>query len=76
VREFPGALRALIPLMFTSPTNGAQTSLYLAASPEVEGISGKYFRKKHVAHPPRCANDGASAQRLWQISEEMTALGQ
>lgn len=75
-RDFPGAMRLLTRVMFTSPANGAQTSLYLASSPAVEGVTGKYFSKRRIAQPPRCANDAASAQRLWKLSEEMTALGQ
>lgn len=73
-RDFTPAFRLMARLFFTSPANGARTSIYLASAPEVAGISGKYFSKKRVIEPPASANDEASAQRLWQISEEMTKL--
>ncbi len=57
-----------------SPEEGARTSVYLAASPEVEGVSGKYFEKcKAVPSSPE-SYDIASAQRLWEISLQMTGL--
>ena len=38
---------------FKSPEKGAETSIYLASSPEVEGISGKYFVNKEPRNPPK-----------------------
>jgi NAD(P)-dependent dehydrogenase (short-subunit alcohol dehydrogenase family) len=57
-----------------SPEAGAQTSIYLAASPEVEGVSGQYFDKKQAVEPGRAARDGETARRLWEISARMTSL--
>jgi NAD(P)-dependent dehydrogenase (short-subunit alcohol dehydrogenase family) len=57
-----------------SPEEGAQTSIYLAASPEVKGISGKYFEKKKVVEVSRAAQDASAQERLWQVSEELTGL--
>jgi NAD(P)-dependent dehydrogenase (short-subunit alcohol dehydrogenase family) len=54
------------------PDQGAQTSIYLASSPEVEGISGKYFVDcKAVASSP-ISHDQALAEKLWQVSLELT----
>jgi len=50
---------------------GAQTSIYLASSPDVEGVSGEYFVKSQPIRAAAQAYDGASARRLWEISEEM-----
>lgn len=75
-RDLPIPIQLASRLFFASPTTGAQTSIYLASSPAVDGISGKYFTKKRMAKPPSCANDAASGQRLWRISEEMTRVGQ
>ena len=74
-RNFPLAFRVMARLFFTSPAKGAQTSIYLASSPEVEGVTGKYFTKQRLATPPKLAQDDASAKRLWQISEELTHIG-
>jgi retinol dehydrogenase-12 len=55
-----------------SPEEGAKTSIYLASSPEVEGVSGKYFVKSKEATPSRAAQDDEAARRLWDLSVEMT----
>lgn len=57
-----------------SPERGAQTSLYLATSPAVEGVTGKYFAKQKPARPSRAARDTEAARRLWQVSAELTGL--
>jgi NAD(P)-dependent dehydrogenase (short-subunit alcohol dehydrogenase family) len=57
------------------PEQGAATSVYLATSPEVEGITGRYFERCRQVAPSRAALDEAAARRLWQISEEMTRSG-
>jgi NAD(P)-dependent dehydrogenase (short-subunit alcohol dehydrogenase family) len=58
-----------------SPQHGARTSIYLASSPEVEGVSGKYFfDEKPVPSSPR-SYDQALARRLWEVSVAMTGLG-
>ena len=60
-------------LFFRKPDRGAQTSIYLAASPEVEGVSGKYFVDcKAVASRPQ-SYDRAAAERLWKVSEALVA---
>jgi len=48
---------------------GARTPVYLAASPEVKGISGKYFDKCAAVQPAPLAEDQRLAQRLWEWSE-------
>jgi len=59
---------------FLSPAKGARTSVYLASSPEVEGISGEYFVKCKPRRPRRWARDPEAARRLWQVSEELVGL--
>jgi NAD(P)-dependent dehydrogenase (short-subunit alcohol dehydrogenase family) len=57
---------------FISPEEGARTSIYLAASPEVEGVTGKYFVNCKAAPSSPASYDTATARRLWQWSEEST----
>jgi NAD(P)-dependent dehydrogenase (short-subunit alcohol dehydrogenase family) len=57
-----------------SPEQGAQTSLHLAASPEVEGVTGQYFDNRRAVPSSPASYDEAGARRLWEISERMTAL--
>lgn len=52
---------------------GAQTSIYLAGSPEVQGVSGRYFSNEREVQPAAQALDDAAALRLWQLSEEYLA---
>ncbi len=59
---------------FLSAAKGARTSVYLASSPEVEGVSGQYFVKCAPRTPRRWALDPDAAQRLWQVSEELVGL--
>ena len=56
-----------------TPEAGAETSVYLAASPEVAGVSGQYFDKCRAVAPSRAASDPAAAERLWQISDDLVA---
>ena len=66
-------VRALTPLM-KSPEKGAETSIYLASSPEVEGLSGRYFVKKAEARSSDVSYDERIARRLWEASAELTNL--
>jgi retinol dehydrogenase-14 len=55
------------------PARGADTSIYLASSPEVEGVSGKYFVNRRQARSNDESYDATVATRLWKVSEELTA---
>jgi NAD(P)-dependent dehydrogenase (short-subunit alcohol dehydrogenase family) len=66
-------VRALTPLM-KSPEKGAETSIYLASSPEVEGLSGRYFVKRAEARSSDVSYDERLARRLWEVSAELTNL--
>jgi retinol dehydrogenase 14 len=66
-------VRALKPLM-KSPEKGAETSIYLASSPEVEGLSSRYFAKKAGARSSVVSHDERLARRLWEVSEDLTNL--
>ncbi len=59
---------------FLSPAQGARTSVYLASSPEVDGVSGKYFAKCKEKQPRKWAQDPEAAARLWQVSEDLVGL--
>ncbi|MEN8159600.1 MAG: SDR family oxidoreductase [Myxococcota bacterium] len=56
------------------PEQGAETSLYLATSPEVEAVTGRYFASCREKEPEAYATDGVSARRLWEISAQLTGL--
>lgn len=57
-----------------SPEKGAETSIYLATSPAVEGTSGHYFYNCQEYRPSKVACDDAAAERLWKISEGLCGM--
>jgi len=54
------------------PVEGAKTIIYLATSPDVEGISGKYFYNMEPVSSSKASYDEESARRLWDVSVGMT----
>jgi NAD(P)-dependent dehydrogenase (short-subunit alcohol dehydrogenase family) len=73
----PLMARILVPLwrpFMKTPQQGAQTSIHLASSPLVEGVTGTYFAKgKPQRSNPASYDDGAAA-RLWQVSADLVGL--
>lgn len=67
-------LRRVVGLFLKTPEEGARTSLHLACSPELEGVSGRYFAKCRERTPAAHARDPELARRLWERSEELTGL--
>jgi len=59
---------------FLSSEQGAQTLIYLATSPDVEGVTGQYFTKKRPIKSSKQTYDPAVQQRLWQVSAQLTGL--
>jgi NAD(P)-dependent dehydrogenase (short-subunit alcohol dehydrogenase family) len=53
---------------------GSKTSIYLASSPEVEGVTGRYFSQCKPANPAKPASDLEAASKLWTLSQELTGL--
>jgi retinol dehydrogenase 14 len=59
-----------------SPEQGADTPVWLASSPEVEGVTGSYFARRRARRSSRRSYDRELAGRLWRVSEELTGLRQ
>lgn len=51
-----------------SPEKGADTVVYLASSPVVADVTGRYFTKRKQVESSKESHDAAQAQRLWQVS--------
>ena len=60
-------------LFALSPEQGVDNTIYLASSPEVEGVTGKYFVEREPAQSSPLSYDEGVAQRLWQVSEDLTS---
>ncbi len=56
-----------------TPEQGAQTSVYLATSPDVENMTGKYWEKRKEVPSGRTSYDEATWARLWEVSDKMLA---
>jgi retinol dehydrogenase-12 len=69
-----GLVWSLLTLFAISPERGAETSAYLACSPEVEPMSGKYFAESQVKPSSRVSYDREAAKRLWDVSVSLTGL--
>ena len=64
----------LAQLAAISPQKGAETSIYLASSPEVEGVTGKYFDRKKAVRSSDLSNNTKLAAQLWLVSEQLTSV--
>ncbi len=67
---FPFVMKR-IPFLFVDPEKGARTSVYLASSPEVAGLSGRFFLKSRETRTKPITYNVDVARRLWETSEEL-----
>ena len=65
-------LKWVMGFFYLTPAEGAETSIYVASSPDVEGITGKYFSKKEPIPSSPLSYDEEVAQKLWEFSEKLT----
>lgn len=65
---------ALVRPVMLSPSQGADTVVWLASSPEVEGITGRYFTRRKPLEPNAQAQDREAQERLWAESLRLTGL--
>jgi NAD(P)-dependent dehydrogenase (short-subunit alcohol dehydrogenase family) len=70
--------RSITKLIFSilgiSPEEGAKTSIYLASSPEIEGVTGKYFAKSIPIRSAPISYDKTLQRQLWEESEKLVNL--
>ncbi len=68
--------KPLINLMAIPIDKGAETSIYLASSPEVEGITGQYFVERKATRSSEASYDAEAARKLWEVSAALTGLAE
>ncbi|KAJ1934201.1 Retinol dehydrogenase 13, partial [Linderina pennispora] len=66
-----GLWQRLQNLLFINPTQGALTSIYLALSPKVKSVSGKYFVRCQTTHAHPSASSVDEQEELWKFTEEL-----
>ncbi len=72
-RAFAPIVALLRPFM-RSPQRGADTAVYLASSPEAEGLTGRYFANRKAKETHKSSYDTAITARLWQVSTDLVGL--
>ena len=72
-RAFAPLVRIMRPFM-RSPERGADTAVYLASAPEVDGVTGGYFADRRTKRSSKASYDTATAARLWQVSADLVGL--
>lgn len=73
---FSGLIWRLATLFALNSSEGAETSIFAAAAPEMEGVSGQFLNKKRSARSNRNSYDEAAQEQLWKLSAEMTGIGE
>jgi retinol dehydrogenase 14 len=61
-------------LLMKPPAQGALTPVYLASSPQVEGVTGRYYANRKPTTSSKASYDTTAAARLWQASAALTGM--
>jgi retinol dehydrogenase-14 len=72
-RWFALMSRVILPLLKT-PAQGAQTSIYLASSPDMDGLTGQFFANRKRKRPNRVAFDTEMTAKLWNVSAALVGV--
>ncbi|MHA1488285.1 MAG: SDR family oxidoreductase [Promethearchaeota archaeon] len=64
----------LLSPLIVSPEKAARTSVYLASSPEVEGVTGNYFKKCKAIKSHEMTYDESIQKKIWEISEKLVDI--
>jgi NAD(P)-dependent dehydrogenase (short-subunit alcohol dehydrogenase family) len=69
-----GPLKWVIERISLTPEQGADNTVFLASSPDVEGVTGKYFVRRNAVPSAPLSYDDNLARQLWETSEKLTRL--
>lgn len=69
-----GLLLGLVKRFWETPTEGAKAPVWLATSPDVEGINGQYFDKCEAIEVNENAKDAELGQKLWDLSASLAGI--
>ena len=67
---------SIFSFMRGSAVDGAGPTVFLASSPTMEGVSGRYFSRKGETQSSKASYDRDAAERLWEISAKLTQLSE
>jgi len=71
---FARALTAALKVFFRTPAQGADTAVWLASAPELQGVTGRYFYSRKELEPAAHARDADAAERLFETSARLVGL--
>ena len=71
-RWFAVMSRVILPLLKT-PAQGAQTSIFLASSPDIVAVTGQFFANRKRKTPNKIALDTEMTAKLWNVSAALVA---
>jgi NAD(P)-dependent dehydrogenase (short-subunit alcohol dehydrogenase family) len=71
-----GIMGGLMRIIGRPAEESARTAVYLATSPEMEGVTGQYFFHGKPARSKPITYDATVAARLWSVSEALTEAGE
>lgn len=66
-------INLIVGALGADPARGAETVIYLATAPEVEGLTGRYFADRRAVASSALSYDARLARELWELSERLTA---
>lgn len=72
--KMPAFLHGPMKLVMIPPKKGAETTVFLASSPQAQQVSGEYFAKKKVRKTTNYAHNIEVAEKLWKVSRQYTGL--
>ena len=75
--EDQAGIKVILPLLrpfLKTPAAGAATTVYLASSAQVDGVTGRYFANRKPKTSAKASYDTAAAARLWQASADLVGL--
>ena len=67
-------LKGIMKMIALTPEQGADNSIFLASSPDVSSVTGKYFVKREAVASSPLSYDETIAKRLWDVSANLTSL--
>ena len=73
-RDMGAVFQWMAKMLFPSAEKASATAIYLASSPDVEKVTGKYFEKCKAVPSSALSNDETVAKRLWELSNKMCGL--
>lgn len=74
-RVLPRPILWYLRLRLETPAHGAAPVVRLAAAPELDGVTGRYFDRWKEAAPARAARRDEDARRLWDLAEQAVNVG-